>query len=651
MLPSGDVNHRLEYMARVLVVDDEALTRTMVADIVRSCGHDAETAASGEEGLASFKKGRYQLVLTDITMPGIDGIELGRSVTHWSPDTPVVLVSSNDELGVFEDAARRGFQPTGFVRKPLDRALLVAIIERLLPKVVPVKRPDSAPPGSLSAGARAPISTTVEDDSESGWLQWAGAPAAVLRPMRLLFVAFRQRAGGQLKWTGPGGSVSVGVRQGNVVAIEGVPGLFRSAGLPADIADLQTGIQVGLSQGLALEACLEAACDGIAGWICKVQDEPEGEVRWDAGWGASPSALPLPGGVARWCGQHIAKKSLSRLEGTWSKRARLPVQRRIPGDSPETAWGLDPLTLRVHRLAATPRSLRALLDEVANGDDGRRIAGLRAVDLLNSLGLLQSDDYLPQDMTTSEVPNIDARIDTLREASRRLVSRSPVDVLDLGDKAEVTEEDVVKAFRQISRSYHPDTFFGAPPAVRTLAEQCFSIVNSAYDALREPGALAELKKKREAEKAGAVFANDRDVMSARIAFRKGEVLWRSREFRSADPHLALAAKLDPKTWPYLFLAAQSGYYSKRLTLAKSLEALDALIVTDPVLQGEIQAAAGNMLKMDGRVADALVRYKRALEKDPNNRDALREGRLSAARAPPPPPQSLTSQITGLFKRK
>ncbi|MSP54732.1 MAG: response regulator [Myxococcales bacterium] len=650
MLPSGDVNHRLEHMARVLVVDDEALTRTMVADMVRSCGHDADIAASGEAGFAAFQKGGYGLVLTDVTMPGMDGIELGCSVKKWFPDTPVVLVSSNDELSVFEDAARRGFLPSGFVRKPLDRDLMVATLERLLPPVVPVKRPDSAASGSHSFRAAA-RGGAAEDDGESGWLQAAAAPAAVIGPMRLLFVAFRQRAGGQLRWTGPGGSVSVGVRGGDVVAVEGLPGLFRTAGLSVDIADLQTGIQVGLSQALGLEFCLEAASEGLAGWMCALQDDPEGEVRWDAGWAASSAALPLPGSVARWCGQHIAKKSLSRLELTWSKRARLPVQRRIPGDSPEAAWGLDPLSMRVHRLATAPRSVRALLDEVANGDDGRRIAGLRSVDLLNSLGLLQSDDYLPHDMTTSEVPQVDLRVETLREASRRLVGRSPVAVLDLADRVDLTEDDVVRAFRQISRNYHPDTFFGAPPSVRALAEQCFSIVNAAYDALREPGALAELKKRREAEKAGGVFSTERDLVSARIAFRKGEVLWRARDFRSADPHLALAAKLDPKTWPYLFLAAQCGYYAKRLTLPKSLEALDALIVADPVLQGEIQSAAGNMLKLEGRVADAQVRYKRALDKDPTNRDALRERRLIAARAPSPAPQSIASQIAGLFKRK
>ncbi len=632
-------------MSRVLVVDDEALTRTMVADIVRSCGHDAETAASGEEGLAEFRRGRFQLVLTDVTMTGIDGIELGKGVVRWAPGTPVVLVSSNDELGVFEDAARRGFQPTGFIRKPLDRPLLIRTIERLLPAHAPISTPPR--PKSMSI----PTPGSGEDDSEPSWLQWAGGPASVWAPMRLLFVAFRQRASGQLRQTGPGGSITVGVRGGEIVAIEGVPGLFRTVQLPADIADLQTGIQVGIGRGLTLEACLAAASQGLAIWLCNAQDDPEGDVRWDSGWSAPAGVIPLPGSVPRWCGGVIATKSLARLENTWTKRARMPIQRRIPADSPETAWGLDPLSLRVHRLAATPRSLRSVLDELANGDDARRMAGLRSIDLLWSLGLLQADDYLPPDMTTQEVTTVDPRLDLLREANRQLAGRPPLDVLSLGEKAEVTEQDVVKAFREISRSFHPDTFFGAPPAVRALAEQCFSVVNSAYDALRVPAGLAEALKRREAAKSGTTFSTERDVMAARIAFKKGEVLWRAREFRAADPHLALAAQLDPKTWPYIFLAAQSGYYSKRLPIAKVLEILDAIVMLDPIRDAEIQATAGNLLKLEGRLADAVARYKKALSKDPGNRDAMREDRLHTSRAPAAPPPTLSSQLTGFFKRK
>lgn len=631
-------------MSRVLVVDDEALTRTMLADIVRSCGHDAETAASGEEGMASFRRGRFQLVLTDVTMPGIDGIELGKGIMKWAPGTPVVLVSSNDELGVFEDAARRGFQPTGFIRKPLDRPLLVSTIERLL---APSNRPatTSRPPVRPQR-----LAGYQEDDSDLNWLSWAGGPADALAPMRLLFVAHRQRATGQLKLTGPAGSVCIGVRAGDVVAIEGLPGLFRSLQLAPDIADLQTGIQVGLGQGQPLDACLRAASEGLAAWLCNVQDDPEGEVRWDAGWTPTPGAISLPGSVPRWCGAVIATKSLSRLESTWAKRARMPLQRRIPGDSPETAWGLDPLSLRVHRLASTPRSLRNLLDDVANGDDARRIAGLRSIDLLNALGLLQSDEYLPADMTTQEQPT-DSRADALREASRALQGRTPIDVLDLGDKHEVTEQDVVKAFREISRSYHPDTFFGAPPAVRALAEQCFAIVNGAYDALRAPGALEELKQRKAASKAGTAFSTERDIVAARIAFKRGEVLWRARQFREADPHLAAAAQADAKTWPYVLLAAQSGYYSKRLTITRALELLDSLTVLDPIKEGEVQAAAGNLLKLEGKLPEAAARYKRALQRDPTNRDALREDRLTSARMATPPPATITSQLQGLFKRK
>jgi len=635
-------------MARVLVVDDEALTRTMVADIVRSCGHEAETAASGEDGLAAFRQGRFELVLTDITMPGMDGIDLGKSIVKWAPGTPVVLVSSNDELGVFEDSARRGFQPTGFARKPLDRAALTRTIERHV--TANRTSQSSLPPPATGPTTLQRLAGSREDDSELSWLSWAGGAAAVLGPMRLLFVAARKRATGQLRLTGAGGSVCVGVKNGDVVAIEGVPGLFRSLRLPTDIADLQTGLQVGIGQGHALDACLGAAAQGLGQWLCGVEDEPAGEVRWDSGWAPPHGAIGLPGSVPRWCGAVIASKSLARLESTWARRSRMPLMRRIPGDSVESAWGLDPLSLRVHRLAAAPRTLRSLLDEVANGDDARRIAGLRSIDLLNSLGLLQGDDYLAPDMVTQEEPKVDPRIATLKEASQQLIGKSPLEVLDLADKHEVTEHDVTRAFREISRSYHPDTFFGAPPAVRALAEDCFALVNAAYDQLRAPGAIAQLKQKHAGAASGAPAAPELDPAAARMAFKRGEVLWRAREYKAADPHYDLAAQGDPKTWPYVLMAAQSGYYSKRLTISEAIKRLDSLVVSDRVREAEIQATAGNLLKLDGKAQEAADRYQRALARDPANRDALRENRLNAARTPSIAP-SLSSRIQNLFKRK
>ncbi len=635
-------------MSRVLVVDDEALTRTMLADIVRSCGHDAETAGSGEEGLAAFRKGRFDLVLTDITMPGMDGIELGKSILKWSPGTPVVLVSSNDELGVFEESARRGFQPTGFARKPLNPAELIKAIQRHVSSAR-ITQP-SMPPRYTGPATPQRLAGSQEDDSDLSRLSWAGGSAAVLGPMRLLFVAARQRASGQLKLTGPGGSVCVGVKNGAVVAVEGVPGLFRTLQLPADIADLQTGLQIGMGQGHPLEACLTAASAGLGAWLCSVEDDPVGESRWDSGWVPPHGGIALPGSVPRWCGSVIAVKSLARLENTWGKRSRMPIQRRIPGDSVESAWGLDPLSLRVHRLAATPRTLRSLLDEVANGDDARRIAGLRAIDLLNSLGLLQGDDYLAPDMVTQEAPVIDPRIATLKEASQKLLGKAPLEVLDLADKHEVTEQDVVRAFREISRSYHPDTFFGAPAPVRALAEDCFALVNAAYDQLRAPGAIAQLRQKQAPPSTAAPLPPEQDPAAARVAFKKGEVLWRARDYKAADLHYHLAAQQDPKSWPYVLMAAQSGYYSKRLTITEAVKLLDALLVTDRVRDGEIQATAGNLLKLNGKLQEAADRYQRALQRDPGNRDALRENRLNAARGLQPAP-SLTSQIQGLFKRK
>lgn len=622
-------------MTRVLVVDDEALTRTMVADLIRGCGHDVAVADSGEAALEQFRRERFDLVLTDVTMPGMDGIDLGKALVRVAPGTPVVLISSNDELGVFEDAARRGFQPSGFIPKPLDRAGVLALIGRTL-----------APP---DAPWLANPATDSEDDAD-GWLASTRCPVAARSPLRVLFVAQRQKASGSMRVIRAAGASIVRVRAGAVVGVEGVPGLFRALHLPDDTADLMTGVRSGLTAGRTIDECLLAATEGLAAWLGTVQDAPEGTVTWAAGLTVPPGAAALPGGVTRWCAAANVQRSPSRLEAAWAERMAAPVTRRDPTDAPEAAWGLDPLALRVHRIAASPRTIAELLHEVSNGDPARRIAALRTVDLLTALGLLRVG-AAPAPAAPAAPKADDPRLPELREADARFAAATPAALFELDPAAPLAEAELTRAFHKASRAYHPDLYFGAPAEVQALAARCFTRMNDAYTALRAPAALDEWNKRAAAAATGTAFSSERDVMAARIAFKKGEQHWRLRDHAGADPHLALAARLDPATWPYVFYAAQTGYYTRRLTLAQALAALDGLPPLHVVRQAEVHAAAAVMLRADGKEADAQVRFKRALTLDPANRDALRDQRLQASRAAAPPPEpGLAARLSSLFKR-
>ena len=90
---------------RVLVVDDSITTRTIERSILEANGYDVETASSGEEALQRTSQAQYDLVVSDVEMPGISGFELCSALrqTPAYRETPVIIVTS---LARDEDRAR-----------------------------------------------------------------------------------------------------------------------------------------------------------------------------------------------------------------------------------------------------------------------------------------------------------------------------------------------------------------------------------------------------------------------------------------------------------------------------------------------------------------------------------------------------------------
>jgi len=78
--------------AHVLVVDDEGAIRYSVSKTLQRIGYEVDEAASGEDALSMVKKREYDVVLTDIKMPGITGVDLLRKIKEASPDAIVILM-------------------------------------------------------------------------------------------------------------------------------------------------------------------------------------------------------------------------------------------------------------------------------------------------------------------------------------------------------------------------------------------------------------------------------------------------------------------------------------------------------------------------------------------------------------------------------
>ena len=82
-------------MSNILIIDDEKAIRKTLSEILSYEGYKIEEASDGEEGLRRFREKTYDVVLCDIKMPKLDGIEFLEKVRESNPDVPVIMISGH----------------------------------------------------------------------------------------------------------------------------------------------------------------------------------------------------------------------------------------------------------------------------------------------------------------------------------------------------------------------------------------------------------------------------------------------------------------------------------------------------------------------------------------------------------------------------
>jgi two-component system, NtrC family, nitrogen regulation response regulator NtrX len=113
-------------MANILVIDDEKSIRNTLQEVLEYENHKVDLATNGIEGLELFDKGGYDIVLCDIKMPGMDGIEVLDKMHELNHDMPVIMISGHGNIDTAVEAIKKGAYD--FIEKPLDlNRLLVSI--------------------------------------------------------------------------------------------------------------------------------------------------------------------------------------------------------------------------------------------------------------------------------------------------------------------------------------------------------------------------------------------------------------------------------------------------------------------------------------------------------------------------------------------
>ena len=119
-------------MANVLIVDDEQSYRQLLSLVFESDGHTIRTAMNGREALALLQDGPVDVIISDVKMPDMDGIELLRAVRETQPDLGVVLMTAFASVETAREAFKLGADD--FIQKPFDVEELKLIVKKTLEK-------------------------------------------------------------------------------------------------------------------------------------------------------------------------------------------------------------------------------------------------------------------------------------------------------------------------------------------------------------------------------------------------------------------------------------------------------------------------------------------------------------------------------------
>jgi two-component system, chemotaxis family, chemotaxis protein CheY len=119
-------------MARILSVDDSNSVRQMVAFALKSAGHEVEQAEDGVEAFSKASSGQFDLILSDVNMPNMNGLELTKKLreTEQYKFTPIILLTT--ESGSDMKSQGKEVGATGWIVKPFNPEKLLATIQKVV---------------------------------------------------------------------------------------------------------------------------------------------------------------------------------------------------------------------------------------------------------------------------------------------------------------------------------------------------------------------------------------------------------------------------------------------------------------------------------------------------------------------------------------
>ncbi len=130
MSDTSGVLARAPQTTRILVVDDDEWIRDLLARVLIRYGYQVSAAPSAEEALDVLRQSPYDLLISDMILTGMNGLELTSRVAHTHPDLPIVLITAHGHAEMMRQALRQG--ASDFIPKPFNIETIPIVIERNL---------------------------------------------------------------------------------------------------------------------------------------------------------------------------------------------------------------------------------------------------------------------------------------------------------------------------------------------------------------------------------------------------------------------------------------------------------------------------------------------------------------------------------------
>lgn len=117
-------------VVRILIIEDDEEMRSLLKDILDEEGFDTESASNGSGGLQELTKGPFDLVITDIRMPGLTGLDILPVIKRLQPEVPVIVITAFGN----EEVYRRSFEKgaAGYLEKPIHMDKLKTLVHEMV---------------------------------------------------------------------------------------------------------------------------------------------------------------------------------------------------------------------------------------------------------------------------------------------------------------------------------------------------------------------------------------------------------------------------------------------------------------------------------------------------------------------------------------